>query len=65
MNRQEPRNCAHGDLVRTVALRQDFVLSGSYDSSIKVRLMILVPWSGSSTDVVSADLGSKDRCSRG
>ncbi|KAF8809004.1 F-box/WD repeat-containing protein 11 [Phlegmacium glaucopus] len=28
--------CVHGDLVRSVALGQDFVLSGSYDLSIKV-----------------------------
>ncbi len=28
--------CMHSDLVRTVALGQDFVLSGSYDLSIKV-----------------------------
>ncbi|KAF8969666.1 F-box/WD repeat-containing protein 11 [Flammula alnicola] len=28
--------CVHGDLVRTVALGEDFVLSGSYDLSIKV-----------------------------
>lgn len=30
--------CVHGDLVRSVALGQDFVLSGSYDLSIKVSL---------------------------
>ena len=30
--------CVHGDLVRSVALGQDFVLSGSYDLSIKVGL---------------------------
>ena len=30
--------CMHRDLVRTVALGQDFVLSGSYDFSIKVSL---------------------------
>jgi len=29
--------CVHSDLVRSVALGQDFVLSGSYDLSIKVR----------------------------
>jgi F-box and WD-40 domain protein 1/11 len=28
--------CIHGDLVRTVALGEEFVLSGSYDLSIKV-----------------------------
>lgn len=28
--------CVHSDLVRTVALGDDFVLSGSYDLSIKV-----------------------------
>jgi F-box and WD-40 domain protein 1/11 len=28
--------CVHSDLVRTVALGEDFALSGSYDSSIKV-----------------------------
>ncbi|KAF8163638.1 F-box/WD repeat-containing protein 11 [Crassisporium funariophilum] len=28
--------CVHGDLVRSVALGEDFVLSGSYDLSIKV-----------------------------
>jgi hypothetical protein len=36
MNNRQAGNCAHGDLVRTVALKKDFVLSGSYDSSIKV-----------------------------
>lgn len=41
MNRQAG-NCAHGDLVRTVTLKQDFVLSGSYDSSIKVRSMLFL-----------------------
>jgi len=30
--------CVHEDLVRSVALGQDFVLSGSYDESIKVSL---------------------------
>jgi hypothetical protein len=34
--------CAHGDLVRSVALGQDFVLSGSYDLSIKVDLFALI-----------------------
>jgi hypothetical protein len=34
-------NCVHGDLVRSVALGQDFVLSGSYDLSIKVGLFFL------------------------
>jgi F-box and WD-40 domain protein 1/11 len=29
--------CIHNDLVRTVALGDDFALSGSYDLSIKVR----------------------------
>ncbi|KAH9060000.1 WD40 repeat-like protein [Lactarius vividus] len=29
-------NCAHGDLVRNVALSADFVVSGSYDFSVKV-----------------------------
>jgi len=29
--------CVHSDLVRTVALGEDFALSGSYDLSIKVR----------------------------
>jgi len=29
--------CIHNDLVRTVALGEDFALSGSYDLSIKVR----------------------------
>lgn len=33
--------CVHGDLVRSVALGPDFVLSGSYDLSIKVRLFFL------------------------
>ena len=28
--------CVHGDLVRSVVLGEDFVLSGSYDLSIKV-----------------------------
>ena len=32
--------CVHGDLVRSVALGQDFVLSGSYDLSIKVGLLL-------------------------
>ncbi|KAH9005012.1 WD40 repeat-like protein [Lactarius hatsudake] len=30
------QQCAHGDLVRNVALSADFVVSGSYDSSVKV-----------------------------
>ena len=34
--------CVHGDLVRSVALGQDFVLSGSYDLSIKVGLFIII-----------------------
>ena len=29
--------CVHSDLVRSVALGKDFVISGSYDLSIKVR----------------------------
>ncbi|KIK06109.1 hypothetical protein K443DRAFT_90055, partial [Laccaria amethystina LaAM-08-1] len=29
--------CVHGDLVRSVAVGYDFVLSGSYDLSIKAR----------------------------
>jgi F-box and WD-40 domain protein 1/11 len=29
-------HCTHGDLVRSVALGEDFVVSGSYDLSIKV-----------------------------
>lgn len=32
--------CVHGDLVRSVALGQDFVVSGSYDLSIKVGLFL-------------------------
>lgn len=28
--------CVHGDLVRSVALGENFVLSGSYDLTIKV-----------------------------
>lgn len=32
--------CGHNDLVRTVALGKDFVLSGSYDLSIKVSQLI-------------------------
>lgn len=28
--------CVHGDLVRSVALGAEFVLSGSYDLTIKV-----------------------------
>lgn len=37
-NRVEPEAaCVHGDLVRSVALGEDFVISGSYDLSIKVR----------------------------
>ena len=43
--------CVHGDLVRSVALGQDFVLSGSYDLSIKVGdanpfVSILLTWHG-------------------
>ena len=34
--------CVHGDLVRSVALGQDFVLSGSYDLTIKVGLYIYI-----------------------
>ena len=34
--------CVHGDLVRSVALGRDFVLSGSYDLSIKVGFLFLV-----------------------
>lgn len=30
------QQCAHGDLVRNVALSADFVVSGSYDFSVKV-----------------------------
>ncbi|TFK30305.1 WD40 repeat-like protein [Coprinopsis marcescibilis] len=30
------RNCTHGNLVRTVSLGDDFVISGSYDLTIKV-----------------------------
>ena len=33
--------CVHGDLVRSVALGQDFVLSGSYDLSVKVGILYL------------------------
>ena len=33
--------CVHGDLVRSVALGRDFVLSGSYDLSIKVSNFFL------------------------
>lgn len=33
--------CVHGDLVRSVALGQDFVLSGSYDLSIKVGFLLV------------------------
>ena len=29
--------CVHGDLVRSVGLGEDYVFSGSYDLSIKVR----------------------------
>jgi F-box and WD-40 domain protein 1/11 len=36
--RTTARRCAvHSDLVRSVALGPDFVLSGSYDLTIKVR----------------------------
>jgi hypothetical protein len=49
LNRQAG-NCAHGDLVRTVALKQDFVLSGSYDSSIKV-IDHFGSWSGTDADI--------------
>jgi hypothetical protein len=31
--------CAHSDLVRSVVMGEDFVLSGSYDLSIKVRVL--------------------------
>ena len=34
--------CVHADLVRSVALGEEFVLSGSYDLSIKVRLSYAV-----------------------
>jgi hypothetical protein len=34
--------CVHGDLVRSVALGQDFVLSGSYDLTIKVGPFFLL-----------------------
>ncbi|KAJ7633052.1 WD40 repeat-like protein [Roridomyces roridus] len=32
----QPQRCVHADLVRSVALGKDFVLSGSYDLSIKI-----------------------------
>lgn len=35
--------CIHGDLVRTVALGEEFVLSGSYDLSIKVCFLCPFP----------------------
>lgn len=34
--------CVHGDLVRSVAIGEDFVLSGSYDLSIKVGFAVPV-----------------------
>lgn len=36
MDTEDRSRCAHEDMVRSVALGQDFVLSGSYDLSIKV-----------------------------
>jgi F-box and WD-40 domain protein 1/11 len=33
--------CVHADLVRSVALGDEFVLSGSYDLSIKVRISFI------------------------
>lgn len=33
--------CVHGDLVRSVALGDEYVLSGSYDLSIKVNRCLL------------------------
>jgi F-box and WD-40 domain protein 1/11 len=35
--------CVHRDLVRSVALGEEFVLSGSYDLSIKVRRLPCPP----------------------
>lgn len=35
--------CAHADLVRSVALGEEFVLSGSYDLSIKVSVFLPFP----------------------
>jgi len=35
-NERSRQQCAHGDLVRNVALSADFVVSGSYDFSVKV-----------------------------
>lgn len=37
--RPPAQRCVHADLVRSVALGADFVLSGSYDLSIKVRFL--------------------------
>ena len=45
VSRAAIENCSrfvHGDLVRSVALGQDFVLSGSYDLSIKVDLFLFL-----------------------
>jgi F-box and WD-40 domain protein 1/11 len=41
--RATAQRCVHTDLVRSVALGPDFVLSGSYDLTIKVRLLCAVP----------------------
>lgn len=35
-----PRRRAHEDLVRSVALGSDFVVSGSYDFTVKVRYIL-------------------------
>lgn len=37
---EDRSRCAHRSMVRSVALGPDFVLSGSYDSSIKVCLFV-------------------------
>ena len=50
--------CVHSDLVRSVALGQDFVMSGSYDLSIKVRAWHLFFILGVSTSISFAGLGS-------
>jgi len=51
--------CVHTDLVRTVALGEDFVLSGSYDLSIKVCQIdsVVRKFEGHVVDIRGLDLG--------
>lgn len=54
--------CVHADLVRSVALGEEFVLSGSYDLSIKVRSF---PMLFLHTIIRCADSSNLFRCGRG